>query len=265
MSRRPEFPMIRKHHTDGPRLDVAGLNEITVLIDRSETERSEVAVNTWLPGRASPPHSHQAKEQNFFVLAGRGEVKLGRDKHPAAPGAFFYVPAGLVHQTLSVPDEPLCYFLFNAFLDADKEGHASFASHIEQVKETRRLQALNQRADSGPAHESTRATRPPKFVPPASSADGPAWEMLLSREESQCCEAIRLRAAPGKKLALPADPLKEQTIFVVSGDAMLAFGGESAPITTGYTAFIPRNTSVDLKAGDDGFLFLSFGSLRSPS
>jgi len=44
----------RNYHT-GQKLDVAGLNEITVLIDRSETQLTEVGWNSWRKGLEGPP------------------------------------------------------------------------------------------------------------------------------------------------------------------------------------------------------------------
>jgi len=52
-----------------------------------------------------------------------------------------YVPPKVVHQTIVTGSEPLSYLLFNAFLDASKEGHASFADHIQKVKSIRKEQA----------------------------------------------------------------------------------------------------------------------------
>jgi hypothetical protein len=52
-----------------------------------------------------------------------------------------FVPTGVLHQTIASPDEDLEYLLFNAFLDDEREGHATFAEHIQQVKATRREQA----------------------------------------------------------------------------------------------------------------------------
>ncbi|MBE7538338.1 MAG: cupin domain-containing protein [Opitutaceae bacterium] len=93
--------MIIRHPQEGQKLDVAGLNEITVLIDRSETALTEVAINAWTPGLDGPPHVHERKEQNFLVLDGHGEVHIGGRTFQAAAGDFFYVPAGMVHQTIS--------------------------------------------------------------------------------------------------------------------------------------------------------------------
>ena len=37
--------MINRHFKNGQKLDVAGLNQMIVLLDRSETEMTEVALN----------------------------------------------------------------------------------------------------------------------------------------------------------------------------------------------------------------------------
>lgn len=133
--------MICRKYDQGPRLDVAGLNEIVVILDRSETARTEVALNTWRAGLVGPPHKHQKKEQTFFVTAGRGWVVVGGEKRQVSRGDVVFVPAGEEHQTIAAPDQALEYVLYNAFLSEDKEGHATFAEHIEKVKATRRAQA----------------------------------------------------------------------------------------------------------------------------
>ena len=141
--------MICRHFKQGQKLNVADLNEITVLIDRSETELTEVALNSWKAGLDGPPHFHDQKEQLFFITQGNGVVKIGDAAYSAAVGDLFYVPAGVVHQTVTGDGLPLEYLLFNAFLSEDKEGHASFADHIEKVKATRKLQAQTQQAGDG--------------------------------------------------------------------------------------------------------------------
>lgn len=133
--------MIHCRYNQGQKLDVAGLNEITVLIDRSRTLRTEVALNTWRAGLVGPPHAHQEKEQTFFITGGRGTVVVGPERREVRAGDVVFVPAGALHQTIAAADEALEYLLFNAFLTETREGHATFAEHIEQVKDTRRRQA----------------------------------------------------------------------------------------------------------------------------
>ena len=133
--------MICRRYNQGQRLDVAGLNEIVVVIDRSETARTEVGLNVWRAGLAGPRHSHAEKEQTFFVTSGRGWVVVGDEKREVREGDVVFVPAGAPHQTIAGDARPLAYLLYNAFVTDTKEGHRSFAEHIEKVKATRRAQA----------------------------------------------------------------------------------------------------------------------------
>ena len=77
----------------------------------------------------------------FLVTSGRGWVSVGGETREVRQGDVVYVPAGVEHQTVAASDEALEYLLYNAFLSDEKEGHATFAEHIEQVKALRRAQA----------------------------------------------------------------------------------------------------------------------------
>jgi len=141
--------MLCRRYDQGPRLDVAGLNQIVVILDRSETARTEVALNTWRAGLLGPPHKHDQKEQTFFITAGRGWVVVGDEKREVRHGDVVFVPAGVEHQTIAAPEADLQYLLYNAFLSQEKEGHKTFAEHIEKVKAIRRAQA-DRAAGKGP-------------------------------------------------------------------------------------------------------------------
>lgn len=254
--------MICRHPAQiSQKLDVSGLNEITVLVDRSETELTEVAMNSWSPGLDGPPHAHDAKEQNFLVTSGRGEVVIGDERFAAAPGDFFYVPAGVVHQTVNLnKDQRLDYFLFNAFLDASKEGHASFADHISKVKHVRRRQADEQRAGTGEATGGgTRRGR--KAAVTAADAQGAT---LVDRADTARCEAIAWRLGPGGIVTVAADPGKEQTFFVFAGTGTIQIGAEQAAVEARHTLFAPRQTAARLVAGPHGLTVVSFGTRVAP-
>src|SRR4030042_4619067 len=133
--------MLKKYYKEGQKLDVAGLNEIVVLVDRTETEFSETGWNSWTPQQDGQPHKHNDKDQVFYVTDGIGKIKIGNKTYDAKPGCLAYLPAGLLHQTITTTEERLSYMLFNVFKSNDKEGHASFAEHIEKVKKVRREQA----------------------------------------------------------------------------------------------------------------------------
>lgn len=252
--------MICRHPSEGQTLDVAGLNQIVVLIDRSETELTEVGINSWHPGLDGPPHAHTGKEQNFLVTAGRGDVVIGGESFPAAPGDLFYVPAGVVHQTINRGADRLTYFLFNAFLDASKEGHASFADHISKVKETRRQQAAQQRAEADADLTAARPVpaRRGKRVPLPAVGAG---VVLLARTETERCEALAWRLAASEPAVVAADPAKEQTLFVVAGTGSMQVGHEQAAVRQGHTLLVPRGTPCTMTAGPTGLQVVSFGTI----
>lgn len=251
------MPLIHRSSKNAKILDVAGLNEITVLIDRSETELTEVAFNAWALGLDGPPHAHEGKEQNFLVTAGRGLVKIDGVSYPAAKGAFFYLPAGVVHQTITQGEERMVYFLFNAFLDASKEGHASFADHIGTVRETRRKQADTQQ--SGVTLSGSRPALPGKYID--TNKIGGLDTMILSREEAQRCEAILYRLPAGHNLNAASDPSKEQTFFIISGAGRFTVGGETVEVESGQTVFVPKNTALEIDAAGEGMVTISFGTV----
>lgn len=142
--------MICRRYDQGQRLDVAGLNEIIVVIDRSETARTEVGLNRWRSGLVGPKHAHAEKEQTFFITSGAGWVVAGGEKRRVRKGDVVFVPAGVEHQTIAAADEPLEYLLYNAFLTETREGHKTFAEHIQKVKSLRRAQA-DRAGESDPA------------------------------------------------------------------------------------------------------------------
>jgi len=250
--------MIHRSSRNAQKLDVAGLNEITVLIDRSETALTEVAFNSWSPGLDGPPHAHDAKEQNFLILTGRGEVVVGGERFSAEPGDFFYLPAGVVHQSIGLlKDQRLSYFLFNAFLDSRKEGHASFAAHIDLVKETRRKQADTQESGIAPA-AGGNARRGLKVATSGLSA---LSTTIIGREQTQRCEAVHHAITNAATLEVAADATKEQTFYIVSGSGTFQVGNETAAVVEGETVFVPAGTAGLITAGAGGLKVVSFGTV----
>jgi len=229
--------MILKQYDQGEVLDVAGLNEITVLIDRSRTARAELGLNTWAPGQNGPPHQHEAKEQIFFVIAGTGTVRVGDETFSVQPRNFIYVPAGVEHQTIAEGPGPLQYLLFNAFLSEDKEGHATFAEHIAAVKHTRRAQADQQDAAAGGGTAVVPATaRRGKHIRDIFGVKmyefgSNTTHLLLDRAETARCEVTVVSWPAGNKGAMVSHSEKEQTFFVLEGSGEVTVDGETRPVT----------------------------------
>lgn len=244
--------MIKRFYKEGVKLDVAGLNKITVLLDRSETELTEIGLNEWKPGLYGPPHKHDLKDQVFYITSGEGIVKLGDQSFEARPGSFAYVPAGVVHQTITTSDEPLCYLLLNIFSDHSKEGHASFADHIEKVKQTRKQQAESGKADTADSPVPFEI-KPVKFIDDVHeleiqvTAFGLTEYLLKNSETNRCAmELVKLNATK----ETPFNSLKdrEQSIFVTHGNGAITVDEETEEIKQGDLVFVPRNSTYSVKA-----------------
>jgi quercetin dioxygenase-like cupin family protein len=262
--------MLHRYYKDGQKLDVAGLNQITVLIDRSETELTEVGLNEWRPKLDGPPHKHDDKDQIFYISSGEGLVKVGKDKHRVTKGCLIYVPAGLIHQTITTSDEPLCYILFNIFNNPEKEGHASFADHIEKVKHIRK-----QQAESGKAEifiEESQAINAKKSRFFKNVTEGKKYEfganatiLLLDRTETNRSEFVLVEWPAGNKGAMVAHQEKEQTFFVLEGNGSVTIGAETEAVKPGDIIFVPRNIAHTAEAGDDTLKYLCLNSMITKS
>jgi quercetin dioxygenase-like cupin family protein len=258
--------MIHRYFKHGEKLDVAGLNEITVLIDRGETELTEVALNEWRSGLEGPPHTHAEKDQVFYITGGEGTVSLGDTIHTVKKGCLVYIPAGIVHRTITTSKEPLAYILFNVFNSTEKEGHASFAEHIEKVKFIRRRQA---ETGDHKISETAEVPVPLKqgifyhtvFAGKKYDFGSNSTILLLDRTQTNRLEFVVVQWPVGSKGALVAHKEKEQTFFVLSGVGEVTIGEETEKIRPGEIIFVPRNTPHTTAATQGELTYLCLNSL----
>ncbi|HDQ00187.1 MAG TPA: cupin domain-containing protein [bacterium] len=253
--------MIHRYYNEGQKLNVADLNEMIVLIDRTEAELTEVALNTWRAGLVGPPHHHDQKEQIFYITSGNGIVKVGNETFKVKPGNLVYVPLGMEHQTIAGEHEALHYILFNVFNNPEKEGHGTFAEHIEKVKNIRKQQAETGRATIDNAEQSTSSNKKPKHIDNLNK--GKLYEfgsnttrLLLDRTETERFETVVVSWPNGNKGALVAHKEKEQTFFVLSGLGIITVNEEQATVKPGDIIFIPRNAPHTTEAKDEDLSYL---------
>ena len=256
--------MICTYFKEGQKLNVADLNEITVLIDRSKTELTEVAFNEWRAELTGPPHQHSQKEQMFFIVCGEGPITIGDETFEAKPDVLFYVPTGVPHQTIVTTDEPLGYILFNAFSNSDKEGHATFADHIAEVKATRRKQADTQKADV--AGTEAASDKKGKCFSDIYSGkrydfDSSSAVLLLDRAESERCETTVVSCPAGNKGLAASHKDREHTLYVLSGTGSVTIGDETEPVKQGTVVFVPRNTAHSVEAGKEQLTYLCLSTV----
>jgi mannose-6-phosphate isomerase-like protein (cupin superfamily) len=255
--------MIHRNYKQGQKLDVAGLNQITVLLDRSETELTEIGINEWkLDG---PPHKHNDKDQIFYIISGDGVIKLGSDEYKVRPGFLIYVPAGLVHQSITKGSEPLCYVLYNIFNDSQKEGHSTFAEHIEKVKQIRKQQAETGNAEvdeSGTIQNILRYKVISDVFSGEKDQSGLQEIFLhLSSSNTNRCELSVVRCQQKYAGDMHTHLDREITIFIVDGEGYITIDNEREKMKSGDLVFVPRGVSHRIETTEFPLEYLSQSSL----
>jgi mannose-6-phosphate isomerase-like protein (cupin superfamily) len=248
--------MILRNYLKGEQLDVAGLNRITVLLDRSETHLTEIGYNVWPEPLDGPPHRHEDKDQVFLVLEGSGAVRIGETEYPASRGSMLHLPSGVVHQTINRQTTPLGYLLLNIFNDPSKEGHGTFKDHIDKMKMVRRAQADNQ----DPGYDAGTATTVGVLrsetswdnlseAMSAALASGQAVP-LLGKADTHRFELAALSLASGKSSTLDPDSGVERSLYVFNGSGEAEVDGESSSLKAGDLLYLAPGSSLTIAGGE---------------
>lgn len=261
--------MICRRDDQGPHLQVPNLNQIRVLIDRSETRFTEVGLNTWRAGLLGPPHNHAAKEQIFYITSGTGFIVVGPGRFSVKRGDTVYIPPSVIHQTIANHDGPLAYVLFNAFLDDRKEGHSSFAEHVKALGETRSQQATMGTANIHGSADFQSSSEKALHIPGNESASQMPFQTsqtihVLERKVTKRSATKIAIKPPDTTEQISPDPNVEQTIYVLTGSAVAITADQSFGLNEGHVVFIPAKEAFSIKAGGKGVKWLWLRTYLSP-
>ena len=81
------------------------------------------------PGRSHPFHSHPTREELIYVISGKAEQWVGKQKKVLGPGDTAFIPMGEIHGTWNVGDEML---VFLAILSPEKAAEPGLVDHSDE-------------------------------------------------------------------------------------------------------------------------------------
>ena len=62
-----------------------------------------------LVGGSTAPHRHLKTEEIYYILAGRGEMRIGEETREVSPGDAIAIPPGEVHEITNTGNEVLSF------------------------------------------------------------------------------------------------------------------------------------------------------------
>ena len=113
-----------------------------LLLDRKDSEGSEIFMTAIRPGESCPFHAHAENEQVYYMISGRGELRCrpaGESWETVAelrPGLVVYLPRRAEHAARCVGDETLVYLCVDVFPEGRPAHEPTWDAHVEAVKKT---------------------------------------------------------------------------------------------------------------------------------
>src|SRR5579863_6788331 len=89
-----------------------------LVMDRADSQTSEVFVVVLEKGEAPPLHKHDDTEQVFYILEGEGVLRIGPDQqeHPVKPADVVRIPPTVLHSIRCTGEKPLRYLAIDCFV-----------------------------------------------------------------------------------------------------------------------------------------------------
>jgi quercetin dioxygenase-like cupin family protein len=79
-----------------------------------DTERMFCDVYCFEPGQEQTAHAHKGADKVYYVLQGRGQVRVGQETRELGPGGIALAPAGAEHGVRNAGPDRLTVLVFMA-------------------------------------------------------------------------------------------------------------------------------------------------------
>ncbi len=106
-----------------------------LIMDRSESETSEVFITVVEPGKTSPLHVHHDTEQIFYGIEGAGTIYVGQEEQPfeIKPGVLMRIPAHTWHRAEAPSNQTLRYLCVDCFVGGKPSAEPTWDSHVKEI------------------------------------------------------------------------------------------------------------------------------------
>jgi|YNPBryBLVA2012_1023415.scaffolds.fasta_scaffold00230_22 mannose-6-phosphate isomerase-like protein (cupin superfamily) len=125
-----------------------------LLIDRKGTRGTEVFLTTIMPGKSTHPHVHDANEQLYIVVSGRGRIVFrpgGGSRRTRTVGCtkddIVFIPMHEVHQVFCRGTTPLRYVTVDIFPSGKPADEPTWAAHAARLRTETRAAVTRRRRD----------------------------------------------------------------------------------------------------------------------
>jgi uncharacterized cupin superfamily protein len=237
------------------------------------------------PGKLpTPPHSHGASEELFYVLGGSGLAWQDEQVHEVRPGDCVVYRANELEHTFSAGPDGLEYLVFGTRHPTEY----GWLPRSRAVRlgwpwiEGRTDDPWDVEAAAGPLTFGEPSARPANVVNvddlPGEEEDGVVWKGLGEAGGSRQTGLNWLRLPPGRLAAVPHCHSEDEEAFaILEGDGMLELWPtpvaerrgvtrEDLPVRAGHLVARPPGTKVAhaFRAGPNGMTMLAYGT-RKPN
>jgi uncharacterized cupin superfamily protein len=237
------------------------------------------------PGRLpTPPHSHGASEELFYVLAGSGLAWQDGDVHEVRPRDCIVHTADHFEHTLVAGPEGLEYLVFGTrhpteigWLPRSRAIRIGWPWVEGRDDDPWEIEAAGPPLEIGEPKPRPANIRNVDEVEPGSDRHQ-TWAGLANREDTVRAGMAWERIAPGQTGSVPHSHSEEEEIFVIlEGSATLHLEPNPRPaangvqpeehaLRPGHVVARPPGTGIShwFRAGDDGCAMLVYGT-RKPN
>ena len=89
-------------------------------LNQFASQRLQLSIHTWPPGKAHGSHHHANWEQCYYVFSGQALVTVGDEQRTVGPGGSAFMPPNIEHDIVAVGDETLVAAVATCHVDDDK-------------------------------------------------------------------------------------------------------------------------------------------------